>query len=162
MVVIVTDLQFALCVEKNGRPWETWKKRMPWWSLSSFSTNVAASLLLSSPHIKLSERNKKEKGRMLPLPWYKTQTGHYPVKTLHYVSLTLRKEEEERQRQEEEERERQRQEEERRRLEEEERLRREEEERRQAEEERLRIEQQKYVAVLYIFEKIAVLLGTCM
>lgn len=63
--------------------------------------------------------------------------------------MTLRKEEEERQRQEEEERERQRQEEERRRLEEEERLRREEEERRQAEEERLRIEQQKYVTVLY-------------
>lgn len=65
------------------------------------------------------------------------------------MCLTVRKEEEERQRQEEEERERQRQEEERRRLEEEERLRREEEERRQAEEERLRIEQQKYVTVLY-------------
>lgn len=89
---------------------------------------------------------------MLPLPRRKTQTGHYPSTTLHYVCWALRKEEEERQRQEEEERERQRQEEERRRLEEEERLRREEAERRQAEEERLRIEQQKYVTVLYNVE----------
>lgn len=87
---------------------------------------------------------------MRPRPRIKhKQTGHYPPDTLHYLYMTLRKEEEERQRQEEEERERQRQEEERRRLEEEERLRREEEERRQAEEERLRIEQQKYVTILY-------------
>lgn len=104
-------------------------------------------MLLLSLHIKLSERSKKEKGRILPLPRCKTPTNR--TKTLHYVCWTFRKEEEERQRLEEEERERQRQEEERRRLEEEERVRREEEERRQAEEERLRIEQQKYVAVLY-------------
>lgn len=149
-LAVVVDLQFVLCAGENGRPWETWKGRRPWWSSSSCSTNAAASLPLSSPPIKLSERSRNEKGELLLQPPRETQSSRTLSVKRPFTACAgaLRKEEEERRRQEEEERERRRQEEERRRLEEEERLRREEEERRQAEEERLRIEQQKYVAAM--------------